>query len=478
VRAAKDVASIDAYFPVAVTDMELSNVSAKAAKPKVGTSLRVKRLQNGERLSGKSGVSLGLELLKDESVQVSKIEYLADGKVVKESSGMGDLNWTPPGSGAFRLSARVTLKDGSKIQSKETSVVVTGVGTTPVRGSYTGIVEDGSGNKAAGATGTVQISTSTSGTAGSYSLRLVLNGTSLSSAGKFNAESVATPSVVSKASGVPKTYRVYFQQEATGFADSISGVVTDGTLSATGVPSGGSFSSNFVANRNIWAATPSGTGAMAGKYTLALPLTEGVSDAPLAISLLSLSTTGTAVGRFSLTDGTRAVVTGIVSKDGIWQPYSNLYNKSGFLVGSVDFTAKGQSGSLGGEMDWRRGSAAVDALDVLGSKFAPPPKGPLVTVKSGTANLSVTISGGSLSSQIKQSATLTATNVIQVPTPNARRISLRFDRSGGGLSGSFVAPGDKKATTLTGVILQGENRAMGYFVRNGVRGFVEIDAAP
>ena len=478
VRAAKGVSEIDTFFPVALTDMELSDVSAKAARPKVGTSLRIKRLQSGDKLNGKSGVSLGLELMKDDNAQVENIEYLANGKVVKNSTGVGDLSWSPPGSGVFQLSARVTLKDGSKVESRATSVVVTGLGTTPVRGAYTGVVQDSSEKKEASATGTVQIATSTSGTAGSYSVRIVLNGTSLSASGKFNSESIATPSVVSRAGGVPKTYRLYFQQEATGFADSITGVVTDGTLSAAGVASGGSLTSKFVATRNIWAATPSGTGTMAGKYTLALPLGGDVSDAPLGISLLTVAASGTAVGRFTLTDGTRAVATGTVAKDGLWQPYASLYAKKGFLVGELDFTDKGQNGSMGGAMDWRRSATALDALDVLGGRFVAPARGTLLTVKSGTANLSVSISGGSLSSDIKQSATLTASNLIQVPTPNVKRLVLRLDRTGGGLSGSFVAPGDTKTTPVAGVILQGENRAIGSFVRNGVRGFVEITAAP
>jgi hypothetical protein len=478
VRAAKDVASIDAYFPVAVTDMELSNVSAKAAKPKVGTSLRVKRLQNGERLSGKSGVSLGLELLKDDSVQVSRIEYLADGKVVKESSSMGDLTWTPPGSGAFRLSARVTLKDGSKIQSKATSVVVTGLGTTPVRGSYTGIVQDGSSKKAAGATGTVQISTSTSGSAGSYSMRLVLNGMSLSSAGKFNSESVATPSVVSKATGVPKTYRLYFQQEATGFGDAVSGVVTDGTITATGEPSGGSFASNFVANRNVWAAGVNETGAMAGRYTLALPLRGEVSDAPHGISLLTVSSSGMVVGRFSLSDGTRASVTGTLSKEGAWQPYTGLYARTGFLTGILDFTDKGQAGVLGGDLDWRLSDSSLVALEGLGEKFTPVTRSPIFSVRTGVGNVVIDISGGGLAADLSQTATLTPTSLLLVPQPNAQKLNFRIDRVGGGFSGSFTVPGDAKATQVTGVVLQREARAIGYFVRNGVRGFVSITAAP
>jgi hypothetical protein len=478
VRAAKGVSEIDTFFPVAVTDMELSDLKAKGAKPKVGTSLRIKKLQSGTRLNGKSGVSLGLELIKDDAAQISKVEYLANGKVVKEASGTGELHWTPPGSGAFQLSARVTLKDGSQVESKATPVIVTGIGTAPVRGAYSGVVEDSSGNKAASSTGTVQIATSTSGAAGTYSIRLVLNGASIAAFGMFNAESIATPTVLTRVNGAAKTYRLFFQQEATGFADSIRGVVTDGTLGATGTPSGGSFAANFVADRNVWVPRVQETGAMSGRYTLALRPVGDYASPPLGVALLSLGLTGSTVGQFSFNDGTRAVAVGTVAKDGGWRPYSSLYSKKGFLVGVVDFSDKGQTGILGGELDWRKSVSSVEELDVLGGKFVAPLKGPLLTVKSGPANLSVRITGGSLSSEITQSATLSVANTVQVPVPNPHRLSLRFDRNGGGWMGSFTVSGDKSATPVSGVILQGENRAVGYFLRSGTRGFVEIAATP
>jgi hypothetical protein len=195
-------------------------------------------------------------------------------------------------------------------------------------------------------------------------------------------------------------------------------------------------------------------------------------------SLLTLGATGTAVGQFSLADGTRVAATGIVAKDGIWQPYASLYKKNGFLVGAVDFSDKGENGTLGGTLDWRRSASQVDALDASGGKFVAPAKGTLLTVKSGASNLSVSLSGGGLAAEIKESATLNEKNQVAFGTPNATKLSLRLDRSGGGFSGSFMAPGDKKATPLNGVILQGENRATGYFVRNGVRGAVEVAVAP
>jgi hypothetical protein len=184
------------------------------------------------------------------------------------------------------------------------------------------------------------------------------------------------------------------------------------------------------------------------------------------------------LGRFSLFDGTRTVVTGTVSKDGVWQPYAGLYTRTGFLTGTLDFTDKGQGGVLGGELDWRRNGSTLVALDGLGGRFAAAAKAAVLAVPAGAGNVVIDISGGGLPAPIKQTATLTPTNLLQATAPNPQRLSFRLDRVGGGFSGSFTAPGDTKATSVTGVVLQGENRAVGYFVRNGTRGFVELTSAP
>lgn len=478
VRAAKGVAKIDGFFPVALSDMELSDTVGKPTTPRMGTSLRIRNLESGAKINGKSGVSLGLELVKDASVAVSKVEYLANGKVIKTSSGVDGVSWTPPGSGTFQLTARVTLANGTKTESRMTPVIVTGLATPPVKGTYSGVVTDRSSEKAARATGSIQVATTTVGATGSYSLRLILNGTSLAASGKFDSESVANLSVVTRAGGVSKTHRIRFQQEATGFADAISGVVTDGTISASGEPSGGSFASAFVADRHVWAAGTNETGPLAGRYTLALPLANEVSDTPLGFSLLTVSPVGVALGRFSLTDGTRVTLSGTVSKEGVWRPYVSLAARTGFLTGGLDFSDKGQSGLMGGELDWRRSASVLTALEGLGGKYEPNPKSAVFAVKTGTGNVQIDISSGGLSSSIVQTATLTPTSAVQIPLPNARRIVVRFDRTAGSFSGSFTAPGDSKTTPIEGVVLQSEKRAIGSFVRNGVRGFVAITALP
>ncbi|MEI7773407.1 MAG: hypothetical protein WCK17_01400, partial [Verrucomicrobiota bacterium] len=429
------------------------------------------------KLTGKPGVTLGLELLKDDSKQVTNVEYFANGKLIKSGTGAAELSWTPPGSGAFQLSARVTMADGSKSTSSATPVIITGVGTTPLKGSYTGAVSDNSTQKAAAGTGTVQISTTSSGAKGSYSMRLVLNGTALVAAGKFDAESVATPSVTVRTGETPKTYRVRFQQEATGFSDTISGVVTDGSLSASGEPSGGSFASSFVASRNVWSASNT-AGTLAGKYTMTLPLMDDSKDAALGTSLVTLSPLGLVSGKFFLNDGSRITTSGVVSKDGIWQPYVSLYSKQGFLTGSVDFSDKGQTGWVSGDLYWRQDAAKLSNLDALGGVYVAPAKGSVFAVKGAKSNITIAIAEGGLKEAIKETATLTSTNVIQVPTPNTRHLVFRLDRATGALSGSFTAPGDTTATPVTGVVFQTQKKAVGYFTRNGHTGTIEITANP
>jgi hypothetical protein len=184
------------------------------------------------------------------------------------------------------------------------------------------------------------------------------------------------------------------------------------------------------------------------------------------------------LGKFALADGVRAALSGTVSKDGVWQPYGSLYAKAGFLTGALDFKDKGQEGALGGEMDWRGSASSLELLDGVGEKFVTVARGALFSVKTGTPNVEVKISGGGMDVAISEKATLTATNLLQVVGANPTLLSFRFDRLSGGFSGKFSAPGDAAATAVTGVVLQSEKRAIGHFTRNGIRGFVSVTAVP
>jgi hypothetical protein len=471
VRAASGRDQIQNYLPVLVSNMELSDTQAQSLRPKLGTTVRVKGFEKGVKYDGKAGVSLALDLLKDASTSVSSVEYFANSVKIQNAPGTDAISWRPPGSGTFELTARVTLADGSVVESRAMPVIVSGLATRPVSASYTGAVMDTSAGKSAAATGLVTFATTSAGSLGSYSMRLLLNGVSLGVAGRFGAESVATAAVSAKlpAAGL-KTLRLRFQQEATGIADTIRGVITDGTIDSAGETSGGSFVSDFVASRNVWTKSLKETGQMAGKYTVSLPVVDELGAVTSGIGLISLSNLGVVTGLFTLGDGIRSSLSGWISVDGMWQPYASLYSNRGFLSGAIDFSDKGRSGWIGGVADWRRSVSELRELDVVGGKFVPPVNTTVFPVRRAAGNAVVILSGGTLSAPISQSVTLSAFNSITVNLPNPYRLSLTLDRVGGSFTGSFWPSGARSSVPIAGVLLPQESKGKGLFIPSGSTG--------
>jgi hypothetical protein len=457
------------YLPVAVSNIELSDLEARSAAAKLGTTVRLQGLTGGDTLNGKAGIRLGLDILKDETSKVKTVEYFADGVKVQTSTGVSPVTWTPKGSGSFELSARVTQTDGTVVTARAMPVVVTGLATAPFKGSYSGVVSDRSGAFASAATGEVQVLTTA---LGSYSVRLTLNGETLTDSGKFGAESVGVSSIVSKAS--KKTVRLRFQQEAKDISDKISGIVTDGTIAADGTPKGGTFASKFTARRNVWTDDPKKTVELAGKYTVAAS-PAGTPGSPKATGAVTVGSTGTVVGLFSHADGTRVTQSGFISKEGIWETYASLYKAAGFLTGSIDFSDRDRG--VAGDMVWRTGAKSVADLDVSGSSFKLPASGLVLPVKSGAGNVKLEFAGGPLSQTVSKTVTLGARNTVTIPSADAQVLSLKLDPSNGTFTGSLRPSAKGLVQPFSGVLLQNGSQGVGYLGSGVNTGWVRLDLA-
>ncbi len=436
--------------------------------------MRVRGLESDLKVDGKGGMTLALDLLKDESTSIAGVEYFVNSVKIQSATGPDAVAWKPPGSGTFEFTAKVTLADGSVVQSRVVPVIVAGLATRPVNANYSGAVVDASGAKSAATTGQVTFSTTSYGSLGSYTMRLVLNGARFGAAGRFGAESVGTATLAANLPALGKTtLRLFFQQEATGLADTIRGVVTDGSLNASGEPSGGSFVSNFVANRNVWMRSIKETGDMSAKYTVTLPSLDERAGGTPGVGVVSLSNLGVVFGLFTMGDGIRSSQSGWISTGGIWDPYVSLYANRGFLQGNIDFSDKGHSGWVGGWADWRRSATDLRELDVVGGKYAGPAKGTVFPVKPQLGNVRVTVSGGSLAAPVSQLMNLSVLNLVTVSGSNPYKLSLSIDRLGGSFTGSILLPGSTVASQFLGVLLQGEGRGAGVFVPAGKAGTLE-----
>ncbi len=491
VRATRNQTAFTNTLPVMVSDMKLSDARAQGSQARVGTTVRIKGVNRDQVLRGgsrgeKPQVVLDVGLIKETALSVASVEYFVNGtRVLQRQNGAGAV-WEPPGSGTFELKARVTLSDDSVVWSGAVPVVITGVNTPPVRASYSGLVRDRGAGKEAVATGAISFATTAVGALGSYSMKLNLNGRSVSASGKMKPGSTDLVS----AGGV----NIYFQQEAVVASDQIRGVVSNGTISSEGVVTGGTFVGVFEARRNVWIKGRVETGTLAGRYTVALPSESALATvsgavAPEGVGTVSLSALGVAQGVFSFWDGSRVTLGGWISKDGVLPVYGSLKKGVGFLAGEMDFSGKGRPGELGGSLNWRSSASDVEELAARGGKFVPAQNGLILPVRTGPGNLVLGFSGGGLEEPVSDALTLGSSNAIAFPSPNVRRLSLKIDKVSGMVAGGYQFAGDRSSSTFLGVVLPVELRSeieAGYFTRvQGVGagrvilgGTVRLEVAP
>jgi hypothetical protein len=506
-------ARITNFLPLAISELDLVDEAANRVSRKIGSTVRVKGMKVNQVGSQKAAVQLDVDVLRDMSsdVKVREVEYFVNGlRVSTVSSGEGGLltsmaqAWDLPGSGAFELKARMKMTDGSIVESRPQSIVITGVSTTPVKAIYAGAVVDVvQEERKASATGSIQLATTSIISAmpggqrsfGGFSMKLMLNGVPMSATGRFREGSVAD--LVLKHPKDRSNIYIRLQQEATGLLDRITGVVTDGTIRvvdagtvvasagsvtltdgvvAAGTATTGKFVANFAANRNVWGGSVN-TDDQAGNYTVVLRSDSG--SRVDGTGLLTVGRVGTVTGVFSLSDNSRVAQSGWLSKDGIWKVYAPLNRNVGFLQGDVDFM-RAEHGAVSGRFDWRVNALRVTELSAEGGAYEAPARGaalfPVGLIGSGP-NLWLTISGGSLGSGVKQGLRLDAANRLSVTLPNPQRLSIRLDSARGGFSGSFFVPGEKKATPFSGVWLRDEEFGAGFFSHPAGSGNLSLEVS-
>jgi hypothetical protein len=182
--------------------------------------------------------------------------------------------------------------------------------------------------------------------------------------------------------------------------------------------------------------------------------------------------TNNAVGKISLTgalaDSTKISQTAVISKDGHWPLYVNIYKNQGLLEGWLDFS----SGSPRGQITWIKPSnptgvtlttylnGFTNTLDVNGSVYAP--VSPAIPLPSGS--LEFTDASG-LNLPLTFSAGVSNNNKIVKMTAVTNALAGSIATSTGLMTVTFQPTGLGKLTrTGVGVVLQSSNAAYGAFI--------------
>jgi autotransporter-associated beta strand protein len=302
---------------------------------------------------------------------------------------------------------------------------------------------------------------------GAFSGKLLCDGDTLSFSSQFNLLGEAHPTLGRTNKSL---LTLHLQVDTTNGSDTVTGRVSDGVWTA-----------EFNGDRAIFNAT--NTAPLGGLYTLTIPgSTNSPAPAGHGYALITLSSNGSIKLAGALADGAPLSQIVPVSRDGQWPVYMPLYAGRGSLLGWLHVDDS-PSRLLGGSLSWIKMAGVPNSpypagftnlVEAIGGPYAPPP--PEVRLLDFT-NAIVILSGGNLPGPFTNTITLKTNNLVKVTGPNPMSLKLLFTTASGFLSGSFVHP-PGVTNAIKGAVLQGANRAAGFFLEADQSGAVIILPQP
>jgi hypothetical protein len=292
------------------------------------------------------------------------------------------------------------------------------------------------------------------GTAGTYSGKFYLGGVNRSITGVFDLSGKSHFVY----NGSPKVTFDLDLNTANGITDRVSGSASSALWNAT-----------VDGDRVIYSASNPTT--QAGKYLVSL---AGSSDGTMTPGgdgyvAINVTTNGAVSVSGSLSDGTLLMQSTFISKDGQIPLYIPLYATKGSVLGWLTVTNRGGSG-VEGNVSWikKSGTSATsyyasgftNDLLAIGSIFSLTNGFPGLDLTNGVAILS----GGDLTRSITNALSLSLDNVITVALGQPDSLLLTLATNSGVLSGTFFDRTTGTKVSIKGILLQQQNKALGYFL--------------
>ena len=329
-----------------------------------------------------------------------------------------------------------------------------GGGFVPTAGVYNGLFSDSSSDPLT-SSGFITISVTSKG---KFSGKLQAGARRGSFKGSLDGSGAAS---VTATVGLFGIWTVNLQVDADN-ADHISGTIAAST-----------FNASFDAYRAV-----SGKGnisAQAGQYTLVIPGTPGSDNQPGGDSFgtVKISSAGKLTLSGSLSDGTKISQSVAISADGRWPLYVPLYGGAGSLSGWITV-----SGGLSGTVAWNKPATTKSKAYVFGFELSSTLSGSTYTKPSfggtilGGDQLHLTISGADIGTTISDDIQIGPNG--KVINLGSDRLNLSFSTSTGTFKGSVVSSDTGRSLPFSGVVLQDQGTAVGYFLSDGSSGEVSI----
>jgi hypothetical protein len=327
--------------------------------------------------------------------------------------------------------------------------------------------------------------------------RYPLRGT-VDKSGAMQFTSTGTASLPLKRTGLPDL-ALTLQLDVGAGTDKLSGAITeDGQPFAT-----------LDADRMVYSAArllPKGLQrvdeALLGSYTVAFapPEVASVADTTAmrgcGVGTITVSKLGTARLAGTLADGTPILYSNALSKAATWPLFFPTLRGKGSLSGWVSFPKTAADAMASSGLVWFKPAATLVrastlypsgwpagmAVDLMGSKYVRPARSENRSSFAGlgppdlaTGNAEAELFGSDLPADgLHAPLNILPNDLVQLIAPNSDRLAMRLAPSNGTFSGSFNPAAGGGRSTFKGVILQKHQCAVGYFLRNGASGSIEV----
>lgn len=214
---------------------------------------------------------------------------------------------------------------------------------------------------------------------------------------------------------------------------------------------------------------------VAGYFTAHLPTPGGNFPGGTGIAAVTISTSGGVKIAGKLADGAKFSTGGSLSKGDVFPVFNILYKKRGALGGFVDFS---NNDVATGSLAWVRLDEATPdvlvptsfsgnvAINVV--RYTKPEAGVIAIPDVVGGAVVASLIGGNLSSNFQTSGTISTTNKVTFPAPNAEKLKVTVSAKSGLVTGSVKLPigGETKTLSFRSIILQSavNAKAEGYFI--------------
>jgi hypothetical protein len=304
---------------------------------------------------------------------------------------------------------------------------------------------------------------------GTFSAKLQLAGKALAWSGRFNLEGRATNRVLR--AGI-NALTLELRMGLADNPDQMTGRISDGI-----------WESELLADR-AWFSITTNRSPQAGRYTLAIPGTDGSAAEPEGhgFGTVTVDARGNAAFKGMLADATRVAQKVPLSRNGQWPLYVSLYSRQGSVLSWTTF-ADTSSNSLTGRLSWIKpiqpfaryypNGFTNDQIELMGSVYIPPATANRVL---NITNAIVVTAGGNLSRPFTNNIVLGVDNKIMNASSNALGLTVALRT--GLFTGRATEPGTGRTIPLRGALLQKQNLGCGFFLDTNRSGRITFAPAP